>query len=422
MNKEIKIKYIKHKEIINNYFWRAIQMLGKRGATFFAFVLCAKYLSANDFGVYNYIMSVFFLLIIFGDFGISSATSKHITEYSVKNKKKLKRVVFNSLLLIFALSAVAILITLFIGKPILKDKYSYVLLILPMVFLAPASSLYDGIYRGLKKFKQLTIIFLFSGAISLVFIFFLIKYFGLVGAFISQILFYFISVVTLFCFYRKIEFKFESDIIKKISKYSIVLGISSLGYYLYNGVDALILGQFNYFEEINYFRLYAKIMSIMVIPFSIFGQVIAPDITIHLSKNNTRKILNKFIKYSFFSFVLSVAITLFIYIIGPIVVSNFLPNLYSDKFLDIFNLLIWTAPFILLLGVVSHFIVSTGKIKIGLTTIPFGILNVVLNFFFITRFGFIGVAYSTLAVVILNAISTWLLLFYSFSSRKFLNQ
>src|SRR3989344_5375397 len=96
----IKNNYLEHKETIHNFIWRSLQIFGKQGITFFIFIICAKLLTSNEFGVYNYILAAIFFLIIFGDFGISAATSKYVAEYSVTDKDKLRYILFNSLIII----------------------------------------------------------------------------------------------------------------------------------------------------------------------------------------------------------------------------------------------------------------------------------------------------------------------------------
>ena len=141
----IKVFFNDHRETILNVFWRGLQLAVKDGVTFVIFVLAAKLLSPYEFGVYNYVLAVIFFLILFGDFGISVAASKYVAEYQVTNPEKLKGVLFNAGLVILVLTILITTATLLYGPRILKDKHIYVLYILPVVFLAPMTSLYDGI-------------------------------------------------------------------------------------------------------------------------------------------------------------------------------------------------------------------------------------------------------------------------------------
>lgn len=275
----IKQKYYQHKETINNFIWRALQILGQNGITFLIFILCAKFLSPYNFGIYNYALAIIFFLIIFGDFGISTATSKYVAEYNVTNKDKLKSVLFNSEIIIFGLSILITILTLIFGSSYLKDKYLYVLWLLPIVFLAPMTSLYDGIYRGLKKFKQLALISIITTIILLPFVYFLIEQWGLIGALIVQNLFYLILLFVLALGYREFHFKFNKEVIKEVGKYSIIVGIANLGYFIFTGINVLILGHFGFITEIGYYQIINKIFMILIIPFTILSQIIAPNIT-----------------------------------------------------------------------------------------------------------------------------------------------
>ena len=183
-------KYLLNKETLNNFFWRSLQIFGKQGITFFIFIICAFLLPPFEFGVYNYILAIIYFLIMFGDFGISTSVSKYVAEYSLTDKNKLKNVLFSSGILIFGLTIIITVLTVLFGEFYLKENYIYILYLLPMLFLSPMTSLYDGIYRGLKKFKELAIISTIVGIISIFMIYFLIINFGLLGALIAQSLFY----------------------------------------------------------------------------------------------------------------------------------------------------------------------------------------------------------------------------------------
>jgi O-antigen/teichoic acid export membrane protein len=417
-----KKKYSKHKIICFSFLWRALQIFGKQGITFLIFIFCAKLLTPYDFGIYNYILAVVFFLIIFGDFGISTATSKYVAEFNATDKSKLKLVLFNSLIIILALGSIVTILTLVFGERFLGDKFYYIVYALPLLFLAPITSLYDGIFRGLRRFKELAIISLSVGGFSLVFVYLLIVNYGLIGALFAQVLFYLLLTLVLSLRYGNLCLKIDKVLIKKIFSYSLVVGLTSVGYYLYSRFDVLVLGHFNYIAEINYFEFFAKISILVTTSFSILGTVIAPNITFLSANNNKREILVKFKKYFLFSFVLGVLISVAIYILLPIIMKYYFKELFNQELLKIFDILVWTLPFSALSGLVSQgFMISTGNAKIGLLTIPFGVLNVFLAIAMIKLFGFIGVAYSSILVSITNKIVSWALLYKVLNNNTNLN-
>jgi O-antigen/teichoic acid export membrane protein len=416
----LKNNYFNHKETIHNFSWRALQIFGKQGLTFFIFILCAKLLTPHDFGIYNYILAVIFMLIIFGDFGISTATSKYVAEYNATDQEKLKFILFNSSVILVSLALIVSLFTVLFGSYFLHEKYIYVLYVLPMLFLAPLSSLYDGIFRGLKRFRELAIISLSVGFVSILFVYLLVSQYGLTGALISQSLFYFILVIALFLTYGNLHVQFDKQLMKTLFNYSVVIGISSIGFYLYSRFSILILGYYGYIEEVNYFEIFIKITAMLAIMFNIIGQVIAPNITILSVKQKFERISSMYIYYLISSLIFSIFLCLGLYLSLPLIMELYFPHLLTEGFLQTIGILIWILPVNIISGGISQgFMVATGYARLGLLTIPFGILNVIMALIFINQFGYIGVAYSLIIVSFANKGITWFLLYRILSRKKY---
>ncbi len=390
--------YTIHKETIHNFIWRSLQIFGKQGITFLIFIVCAKLLTPYDFGIYNYILAIVFFLIMFGDFGISTATSRYVAEYNVANKEKLKSVLFSSGALIFGLTVVVTGLTLIIGPWYLRDKYIYILYLLPLVFLAPITSLYDGVYRGLKKFKQLAIISSIIGLFSLSFVYFLIKNYGLTGALISQNLFYFLLFLALALGYREFDIKINKEVIKEIGKYSLIVGFGLLGLYLYTRVDLIFLGAFGFIEEVGLYEFINRFISITMILPLIFATVIAPNITkLHVTRNYV-KLKQLFKKILIISSLFGILVVIIFIFIGPLISSFFFTE---DDLNNLHKMLYILLPVLFTQSITSitpvAFAVSTGNADISTKVlILFGILNCLLNYIFIINFGYIGILYSTL--------------------------
>lgn len=392
--------YNTHADTVHNFIWRSLQIFGKQGITLLIFILCAKLLTPYDFGIYNYILAIIFFLITFGDFGISTATSKYTAEYNTTDKDKLKRLLFNSLIIIICLASLVTLLTVIFGGFFLGENYIYVLYALPLIFLTPITSLYDGIFRGLKRFKELAAISLSVGLSSIIFIFLIISNFGLKGALVSQSLFYLILIIVLSLKYGNLHFKLDNKLIKTVSSYSFVIGISTIAYFLYSRVDILILGHFNYIKEIGYYELINRGFELMFLPFALLAQVIAPNITSHYSKGNYLVVRNKLYFFAKRIIPLAILIAIIFYFIFPWVIKIFLPEYHVKEMLIAISILSFLIP-AKIWGVfqVQSFIVATGYAKIiAITTLISGLLNVVLDVVFINLFGFVGVFWVTLIV------------------------
>lgn len=397
MISKIKNLYSKHKETVNNFTWRIIQIFGKQGLMFLIFILCAKLLSTYEFGIYNYTLTIIFLLIMFGDFGISTATSKYVAEYNLTDKEKLKSVLFNSGIIILVLTILITILTLVIGPIYLKNKYLYVLYLLPLVFLAPMTSLYDGVYRGLKKFKQLAIISSVIGFISIFFVYFLIKKYGLFGALISQNIFYLILLIGLGLGYRDFNFKINKQVINEIGKYSFVYGLAILGNYLFIRFGILILGHYNYIEEIATYELINRVFMILLMPFTLLGQVVAPNFSILAAKKEYALIKGKAVNYTLIFFIAGLISGLLFYLILPFMFKLLFLEYFSKSYFQITFILcliiyvsnVWAATFD------AGILIPTGHAKLmAKFYIILGVLGVLLSLILIRYLGFIGVILS----------------------------
>jgi O-antigen/teichoic acid export membrane protein len=394
----LKAKYLSHKETIQNLVWRSFQLAGKQGIIFFIFILCSKLLNRNDFGIYNYILAAVFLLSMLGDFGISTATSKYVAEHYEVNREKVKLVFFNAGLLIACISIALIFITLLFGRFIFEDKFQYFLYVLPLVFLVPITSLFDGIYRGLKQFKKLSIISFFVGVVSFISSYFLVKKFGLQGALISQIVLYFFTLIGLFLGYSDHKYSIDKTVIKSISSYSFVYGLAVIGYYLFAKIDILILGHFGFLKEIATYELINKIFWVLLFPFAIVGQVVAPNFSRLSIRGEYDVIYAKLKRYTNFFFLLALVFSVLLYFIIPIIIKTFFKVYIDDIFVSIFPISLFIFFInVLASSVDSGIIVPTGFASIMTKAyLILSIINIILAFILLRYFGYIGVIWATL--------------------------
>jgi len=417
--KMIKNKYLQHRETVHNFLWRSLQVGGKQGIIFAIFFMSAYFLTPFDFGIFNYLMAIVVLLLIFCDFGVSSSTSKYVAEYNTKNPKKVRSILFSVSLIIFLFAFIVSIFIIIFGKTIFNENYKYLIYFLPYLFLAPLSSVADGFYRGLKEFKKLSIITLSTGFVSLWISYFLIKKYLLIGAILSQNILLLLLVFSLFFFKRDLEFKMDKKILKKIINYGLVIGLANVGFFMYSKADVLILKQFGYIVEIGYYEIINKFFQMLFIPTVILGTVIAPNITKHISKKNYFLIKEKLKKYLFIILPLSTLLSIALFFFFPIILKIIFPKYYSTEFLYILNILLILLPF-KLWGVfcTNGFITPGGFAKIiTITTLSGGILNVIFDYLFISQFGFIAVFLVTLVIHSLNISIQFIYLYWRINNE-----
>ncbi len=392
----VKDVYTEYQETIRNFAWRLLQIFGKQGIIFLIFAICAKLLTPYDFGVYNYVLNFVFFLVMFGDFGISTATSKYVAQYGLTDQKKLRSVLFNSASIIIGITVVIAILSLLLAPRYLQGNSKYVFYLLPLLFLAPMTSLYDGIYRGLKQFKRLAIMSSAVGAVSLTFVYFFIHKFGLIGALIFQNLFYFLLFVVLAAGYRDFNFKFSRTVMKEIGSYSVLYGLAVAGNYFFIRFGILILGHYGYIQQIATYELLNKIFLVLVIPFTMLGQVIAPDFTVLSVNGEFQKIYQKLKSYTLAFAAVGTVIGLVMLAAMPVVIRLFFKSYDTDLFRQIlpFSIIIlttniWAATIDAGITIPTGFAGLMAKFYVFL-----GIATSLLGVFLTRHLGYMGVIYS----------------------------
>lgn len=399
-----------------DFFWRIIFTLSKQGFLFFLFLAAAKNLSIDIFGIYNYIYSFIFLLILLSDFGISTATSKHIAENpeKEKNKKVLSSITF----LVLITSLLLFFLILIFGKSYFGNNFALVLLLSPLMFLVPVTSIFDGIYRGMHSFKKTAIYSLITSLFSIPLTLLLTDKFGLIGVISSQLLFYFILFIIYTITYDNHSFSIDKKIIKTIGRYSILYGIAVISYQLFARTDILFLGHYGFVNQIATYELINKFFSILIIPFTLFGQVIAPRFTeLFYIKKDYVKIYSNLKSATIITILISGLAGIILYFLFPYFIKSFLPQYNNEIFYNIFIFSIFIFCINIMTATIDHgMIVPTGYAKL-MTKIylNLAILNIILNPLFIKLFGYIGSIYSTLICTILMFI---LLRIYYFREIK----
>lgn len=397
-------KYQNNKELSYSFGWRLTQILTKQGSSALMFFIATYFLSKGEMGIYNYISSALFLMVAFADFGISTATSKYVAQYNTISKEKVGRVLFNSGLIILLLSSIVIILLAIFAQKIFPEYYTYLYYALPFIFIYPLTSLLDGIYRGLKRFKILAIVSICTGVLGIMSSYFFVTTYGLVGAILTQVIFFSIYALILLVLHKGYEFKYDSKVVKDILSYSIYFGIATLGYFLFSKVNILILGSYNLLEEIAVYELLNKIFAVYLIPFTVLGQVLVPNVVEMFSLKkyeSVRQLFRRSLIYFLGIAVLFIPIGIFF---TKVVVSILFPE-YSNDILMVLLLpvALTSAKAIPVLVINTGLITSTGHAKyMAVENVVVGVLNVLINIFVIKIYGYVGVVWVTL---ILQSIS-----------------
>lgn len=256
--------------------------------------------------------------------------------------------------------------------------------------------------------KKVNKLFLFrvANSLSLIIIFVIVEFFGL-G--FSEYIALFIAVETVFSIYvyfismgiyKNFRLVFDLEIVMKILKFSIPIGLASVVGILNIELDKLIIARFFTVEEVAIYTNAAKELPITIVSTSLTA-IIMPELVKLLKSNRIGDALNLWhssivVAYSIIS-LFSFGIFVF--------AEEVIQLLYSSKYLPgvtvfrIYNL-------ILLIRVTYYGILlnSQGKTKfIFYSSIVSLMMNIIMNYFFYNIFGFIGPAIATFISLIVIA-------------------
>jgi O-antigen/teichoic acid export membrane protein len=407
-------KYPFLRRSLGSFLWRLTQIIFKQGTTAVMFFIATYLLTKEDMGIYVYVSSALLLLALFTDFGISTSTSRYITLYNSEEKEKVGKVFFNSSLVIFLVSVIVITIVFLFRESLFPQYSNYLIYAFPMVFIYPMTSLMDGIFRGLKKFKKLAILTILNSVVGITASYFLVTNFQVIGAILAPLTYFTSYLIILVISYRGYKFNLDKKILKDIVTYAIYFGIAALGHYLFSKVNILILGSHNLLKEIAVYELLNKINTELLLPFFVMGHVLAPTVVEEFSKKNFLRIENQFKKILLYTLIFAI-----IFIPLSIVIStgiiNILFPIYSGDIMQ--ELLVpVTLTFATVIPVVvinAGMITSTGHAKImALQNIISGTINVILNMFVIRQYGYVAVVWVTFVIQLISNIVLYLI-YYS---------
>lgn len=377
-----------------------IQILGRQGVTFVIFLLCARLLSPHDFGIYNYIFSIIFMFALFSDFGLSVTVSRYTAELDATDNSEQGILIFNATLLMVTISSLACLLVFIFHNQIKYIEYVYCCL--PMLLFMPLTALYDGIYRGVRRFRELSIMNFTIGLLFLPCIYYFVTTWGMVGAIVAHNIFYF-TLFSAFALWGYIQglrprFSLSSALIRKVVNYSLLVGLSNVGLFLYTRADIFVLVKFNLIEEVGYYEVVNRFFMIIIFPAQILATVVAPKVSGIFARKETAMIKRNYRRDSMLLFGLGCAAALFFYLIMKPLFQVLFVNYDIESLLLYMALLLVLIPFRYFSTYMSiGYITPSGNVAISTVCILlFGCLNVILDVLLAPHYGLLGVIVATL--------------------------
>lgn len=380
-------------------------------------ILIPKYYGAAAYGRYSIIKSIILILIIITTLGLNTLAIKLASDSKHYKKKRFKSNFLKRSYLVLFISSTIIATLLFFFKKSIAinlfndpklEQYFFVFpfLLITAVFLNYNSNL----FKGQKRVLLFSIVSSFlNNFILICFIFVLFNWYSNDEFYL--ILGFLLSLVSalIVSLYKTFPIKYESTIknisTKKLLRLSYPMMLSSSMIYIVFSIDTLMLGFFEISENVGIYRVVTQISSVNTIFLIVFGTIIGPKISSLYSEG----------KHEELKFLIKKASKLIFFITLPVFL---IVIIFSKQILMFFGVEYMKGYYALILlsfcqftyaisGFVDLLLNMTGRQKVfGKITVISAVVNLLLNFVLIPKFGIIGAAISTgFSILLTNTIA-----------------
>ena len=396
--------YNKNKFFLNSS-WIVLEQLVRILFVLIVTIYIARFLGPSDFGILSYVITISSFVVIVGRLGMDSIS---IREFSIKKKdhEKLLGTVFWTM---FFGGLFAYLIIMFIIWSALdsNELKIYCSILSCSVFFTSFlcieyffQSHIKAKISSITKILSLSIVFLYK-------IYLIIINANLSAFIIAYLLDSVIISIFLLSIYLNIQninfFKYFNLIIaRKIIKSATPLFLSAIATIIFTRIDQIMIQSMLSMKEVGIYSIAVRIFESWILLPVIISTSILPIIVKYQLKNKIlyHKFLTKIMSYLVWSCILFSIIT---YFFGKSVIIIVFGFEYLNS-AAVLNILVWASIFSSM-GSIStrYFIVEKIENKIFIRTFMGAIINIILNFILIKKFGINGAAISTLiSLIIIN--------------------
>lgn len=398
------------KKIVKNTSFLLVADIVSRILSFFLIIFIARYLGDKGLGQYSFLFAFVGLFEIIADFGISIWMVREVA-------RNLKRTFeyFNKILsLKIALAFISAILPI-IAMPFLdKDKEIMVSLVFVALayFFTYLKELGGSLYQAHEQLQYYAIfntverliiaglgipaMILGYGIITLSMIFFIAYFtnFLLAYIFIQR------KIVKLHPIW---DFRFTKTALKK----SLPFWLTSIFILIYFRIDTVMLSIMKNYEVVGWYNAaYKALDAFYFIPGAVIAAVFPIMSRFHVTNKGHLKLLYKKSFYYLFALALPMGIGI------TMLASRIIPFVYKGGFSEsilALQILIWAEVFIFVSAITGYLLNSINQQKLFTYSTAFcALLNIILNFMAIPKYGHIGASITTVITEGMN----FFLLFY----------
>ncbi|SIN79205.1 flippase [Salinivibrio sp. ES.052] len=392
--------YEKYKKYLNNTFWIIGDKLTNLVVGFLVTVVVARYLGPEDFGLFSYAISVSTLFSVIGHMGISGLVVREIVKKPSERGVTLGTT-FGLKLLGMSTGYFFLLLYAFIYEGVSSMEFQALAIAGAILLVKPFDiidfwfqAFVQAIYVAYARLLALVV----SAVIKLVFVSLGLSVVYFVTANLIQAIAIAILFILVYKFKSELklnEWHFSWEKAKELLSQGWIVYLGSFFAVIYLKVDQIMLRWFEGSESVGIYSVAAQLSEAWYfIPVAIVSSLFPKLIKL---KEKDPEQFNKRLQQLFdLLFIVAVGVAVIMSLLSEWIVLLF----FGDYYIDSANVLvihIWAAIFIFMRAAFSKWILIENVLFFSLITQGTGALvNVVINYFLIPKFGVQGAAYATL--------------------------
>lgn len=384
--------------LIQEIGWNTIiQSFGKLlsiGLSFITVAFLTRYLGSSGYGNYTLVFSYLGFFSIIADFGLQLAIVKEIATLE-KDHFSLYGTYFLLKVSLIIISNVLALTALYFFPYSMQLKFGIVI----GAFAVSVSGMmgyFNAIFQARLRLDLLTYLDIAAKVVTVA---------GIVLAVFFKLNFYLVisavllgNTVSFFCGFlllkHTVHFSFNRSVALKLLLISFPIGITSFLSTLYFKVDTIILSLFRSSSDVGIYSLAYKVLENILV---FWGFYMAPTYPLlaRLKIGEVKAYKKLLFDSSVLALLSSVPIIIVVIIFAPWIIDVFAGSSFLSAVLPL-QILIFSVPILFLNNVIYNFYILEQKnIIAGVSMVIALGINLLLNFIYIPKYGYIAASYTT---------------------------
>lgn len=395
-----------NKTLLKNYFFNILIVFTNVIFPLLLFPYASRVLSPEQYGKYNYAISIANYFITIANLGVQSYGLRELAKVRA-NKMELKKKFSEVFFITFVSSIISTLIYLILIFTVEGLKKEMVLFIIVGITVITSFMNLDYLFVALENHKRRTMRLLITRVLSLIFLFTMVKsekdykVFALIMI-LPELL---IKIADIYSIKEYLYLKLKSLNLKEHLKPLFIIFFYILSQTVYMNIDSTMLGSMKGNESVGYYSVAVKMARIVLPLVSSLGVVLSPRIIESIKKGNRVEIFKDMDLNLNFIFFITIPAVFLMHIVADEMVYMFSGEKYIEAILPMRVML----PIIIFISMstftAAQVLIPTDNEKKVLKVALIGVgLNFILNFALIPKYSILGAAVATLIAEFIVAV------------------